>query len=114
MSQSKLGNYQERGSSQESKHKTGDKRKKQAQLGMPHSRIQIEFGFLLQAGTCHILYFAQNLRQSQSVQGTELNWGGGTPHRKSVYREGGTPHIFSEQGALAENPRWSPSVANIS
>ena len=24
---------------------------------------------------------------------------GGTPHRKSVYREGGTPHIFSEQGA---------------
>ena len=23
---------------------------------------------------------------------------GGTPHRKSVYREGGTPHIFSEQG----------------
>ena len=25
--------------------------------------------------------------------------GGGTPHRKSVYREGGTPHIFSEQGA---------------
>ena len=25
--------------------------------------------------------------------------GGGTLHRKSVYREGGTPHIFSEQGA---------------
>ena len=77
MSQSKLGNYQERGSSQESKHKTGDKRKKQAQLGMPHSRIQIEFGFLLQAGTCHILNFAQNPRQSQRVKGTELNWGGG-------------------------------------
>ena len=34
------------------------------------------------------------------VQGTELNLGGGTPHRKSVYifseqgtRGGGTPHI---------------------
>ena len=66
---------------------------------MPHSRIQVELGFILQAGTCQILNFAQNPRQSQSVQGTELNWGEGTPHRKSVYREGGTPHIFSEQGA---------------
>ena len=61
-------------------------------------RIQVELGFILQAGTCQILNFAQNPRQSQSVQGTELNWGG-TPHRKSVYREVGTPHIFSEQGA---------------
>ena len=61
-------------------------------------RRQVELGFILQAGTCQILNFAQNPRQSQIVQGTELNLGGGTPHRKSVYREGGTPHIFSEQG----------------
>ena len=54
---------------------------------MPHSRIQVELGFILQAGTCHILNFAQNPIQSQRVQGTELNW------------EGGAPHIFSEQGA---------------
>ena len=68
-----------------------EKKWKQAQLGVPHSRIQVELGFILQAGTCQILNFAQNPRQSQSVQGTELNLGGGTPHRKSVY-------IFSEQG----------------
>ena len=72
---------------------------KQAQLGVPHSRIQVELGCILQAGTCQILNFAQNPRQSQSVQGTELNWWWGTPHRKSVYQEGGTPYIFSEQGA---------------
>ena len=59
---------------------------KQVQLGVPHSRIQVEFGFILQAGTFQILNFAQNPRQSQSVQSTALNWGG-------------TPHIFSEQGA---------------
>ena len=79
------------------------KLEEQAQLGVPHSRIQVELGFILQAGTCQILNFAQNPRQSQSVQGTELNWGEGTPHRKSVYREGGTPHIFSEQGT---NKGW--------
>ena len=62
----------------------------QAQLGVPHSRIHVELGFILKAGTCQIINFAQNPRQSQSVQGTELNLGG-TPHRKSVY-------IFSEQG----------------
>ena len=50
---------------------------KQAQLGVPHSRIQVELDFILQAGTCQILNFAQSLRQSKSVQGTELNWGGG-------------------------------------
>ena len=66
---------------------------------MPHSRIQVELGFILEAGICQILKFAQNPRQSQSVQGTELNWGEGTQHRKSVYQEGGTPHIFSEQSA---------------
>ena len=53
---------------------------KQAQLGVPHLRIQVELGFILQAGTCQILNFAQNPRQSQSVQGTELNWGGDTAH----------------------------------
>ena len=69
---------------------------------MPHLRIQVELGFILQAGTSQFLNFAQNPRQSQSVQGTELNLEGGTSHRKSVYREGGTPHIFSEQGANRE------------
>ena len=70
----------------------------QAQLGVPHSRIQVELGFILQAGTCQILNFAQNLRQSQSVQGTEVNWGGDTAQKKCL-PGGGTPHIFSEQGA---------------
>ena len=94
---------------------------KQAQLGVPHSRIQAELGFILQAGTCQILNFAQNPRQSQIVQGTEIN-GGGTPHRKSVYQEGGhrtyflnrvpkveggTPHILSEQGANRGGHRTS-------
>ena len=73
---------------------------KQAQLGVPHSRIQVELGFILQAGICQILNFAQNPRQSQSVQGKELNWGGRTPYRRSVYRQGGTPHILSERGPL--------------
>ena len=56
---------------------------------MPHSRIQVELGFILQAGTCQILNLAQNPRQSQSVQGTELNWRG--HHTEKVYT--GT-HIF--------------------
>ena len=67
-------------------------KKKQAQLGAPHLRIQVELGFILQTGTCQILNFAQNPRQSQNC--------GGTPHRKSVYLEGGTLHIFSEQGVI--------------
>ena len=46
---------------------------KQAQLGVPHSKIQVEFHFILQAGNCQILNFGKNPRQSQSVQGTELN-----------------------------------------
>ena len=55
----------------------------QAQLGVPHSRIQVELGFILQAGTCLILNFAQNPRQSQSVQGTKSN---GVGHRtEKVY-----------------------------
>ena len=32
----------------------------QALLGVPHSKIQVELGFILQAGTCQILNFAQN------------------------------------------------------
>ena len=32
---------------------------KQTQLGVPHSRIQVELEFILQAGTCQILNFAQ-------------------------------------------------------
>ena len=63
--------------------------RKQAQLGVAHSRIQVELGFILQAGTCQILNLAQNPRQSQSVQGTELNWRG--HHTEKVYT--GT-HIF--------------------
>ena len=54
----------------------------QAQLGVPHSRIQ--------AGTCQILNFAQNLRQSQSVQGTKLNWGGGHRTEKCIPGGGDT------------------------
>ena len=74
------------------------KEHRQAQLGVPNSRKQVELGFILQAGTSQILNFAQNPRQSQSVQGTELNWGGGTAQKKCI-PEGGTPHKFSEQGA---------------
>ena len=58
-----------------------EKNKKHAQLGVPHSRIQVELGFILQAGTCQILNFAQNPRQSHSVQDTELN-GGDTAQKK--------------------------------
>ena len=60
-------------------------KKKQAQLGVPHSRIQVELGFILQSGTSQILNFAQNPRQSQSVQGTELNWGGDTAQKKCIH-----------------------------
>ena len=56
--------------------------------------IQVELGFILQAGTCQILKFAQNPRQSQSVQGTELNRGGDTAQKKYITREGDTAHIF--------------------
>ena len=45
-------------------------KEKQAQLGVPHLRIQVELGFILQAGTCQILNFAHNPRQSQSDKGT--------------------------------------------
>ena len=65
---------------------------------MPHSRIQVELGFYLQAGTCQILNFAQNPRQSQGAQGTELNWRGDTAQKKCILG-GGTPHKFSEQCA---------------
>ena len=75
-------------------------------------RRQVELGFILQAGTCQILNFAQNPRQSQSVQGTELNVGGGHRTEKVYTGRGGhrtyflnrvligvgTPHILSEQG----------------
>ena len=66
---------------------------KQAQLGVPHSRTQVKLSFILQAETCQILNFAQNPRQSQSVQGTELN-GGGTAQKKCIPRGGDTAHIF--------------------
>ena len=65
----------------------------QAQLGVPHSRKQVELGFILQAGTCQILNFVQNPRQSQSVQGTDQNWGGDTAQKKCI-PGAGTPHIF--------------------
>ena len=77
---------------------------KQAQLGVPHSRIQVELGFILQARTCQIPNFAQNPRQSQSVQGTELNWGRVDTTQKKCIPGGWTPHIFSES-------KMEPSVA---
>ena len=52
---------------------------------MPYSRIQVELGFILEGGTCQILNFAQNPRQSQSVQGTDLNWEGGGHRTEKVY-----------------------------
>ena len=68
---------------------------KQAQLGVPHSEIQVELGFILQAGTCQILNFVQNPRQSQSVQGTELNWGeGDTVQKKCIPGRWDTAHTF--------------------
>ena len=83
---------------------------KQAQLGVPHSRTQVEVGFILQASSCQILDFAQNPRQNQRGKGTELHLGGVTPHiktythtflmwgtigvRKKHILEWGTPHIL--------------------
>ena len=66
--------------------------------------IQVEIGFILQAGTGQILNFPQNPRQSQSV-------GGG-------WRVGGFMRVMPRCGSilqaetcqilrLAENPRWS-------
>ena len=71
-----------------------EKENKQAQLGVPHSRIPVELGFIMKAGICQILNFAQNPRQSQSVQGTELNWGKDTAQKKCIPGGGDTPHIF--------------------
>ena len=54
-----------------------------AQLGVPHSEIQIE---LFQLRTCI------------SVDRQKTTWdymGGGAPHRTNMYWEGGTPHILS-------------------
>ena len=80
---------------------------------MPHSRIQVELGFILQAGTCQILNFAQNPRQSQSVQGTELNWGGDTAQKRCI-PGGGTPHILSEQGLIGGTyPGWGEHRTNF-
>ena len=70
-----------------------EEKNEQAQLGVPHSRIQVELGFILQAGTCQTLNFAQNQRQSQSVQGTELNLGRGDTAQKKCILGGGTLHI---------------------
>ena len=58
---------------------------------MPHSRIQVELGFIFLAETFYqIINFAQNPRQSQSVQGTELNWGGATTQKKCLPGGGDT------------------------
>ena len=53
---------------------------------MPHSKIQVELDFILQAGTCQIINFAQNPRQCQSVQGTELK-GREDTTQKNIYRD---------------------------
>ena len=55
--------------------------------------MQVELRFILQAGTLQILNFAQNPRQSQSVQGTEQNLGG-TTQKKCIPGGGDTAHIF--------------------
>ena len=65
---------------------------KENKLGVPHSRIHVKLGFILQAETCQILNFAQNPRQS--VQGTELNWGEDTAQKKCILGGGDTEHIF--------------------
>ena len=68
---------------------------KQAQLGVPHSRIQVELGFILQAGTCQILNFAKNPSQSQSGK----NYiGGDTAQKKRLLRGGGHRTYFVDEG----------------
>ena len=79
--------------------------RKQAQLGVPHSRIQVELGFILQAGTCKILNFAQNPRQSQNVQ--ELNWGGGHRTEKAYTGREGHRTYF-----LNRVPIWGGDTAH--
>ena len=66
----------------------------QAQLGVPHSRIQVELGLIMQAGTCQIFNLAQNPRQSQSVRGTEVNQGGGGHGTEKVYPGRGDTALF--------------------
>ena len=46
----------------------GNKGVKQAQPGVPHSRRQLELGFILQAGTCQILSLTENPRWSRVWQ----------------------------------------------
>ena len=53
-----------------------DQISKQAQLGVPYLKIQVEFGFILKAGTCKILNFTQNPRQSPRYK-IKLPIGGG-------------------------------------
>ena len=69
-------------------------KKEQAKLGVPHSRIQVDLSFNLQAGTCQILNFPRNPRQSQRFQGTELNWGGDTAQKKCIPGGGDTAHVL--------------------
>ena len=69
---------------------------KQAQLGVPHSRIQVELGFILQNGTWQILNFSQNPRQKTeskcSRHRTKL--GGDTAQKKCILGGGDTAHTF--------------------
>ena len=71
--------------------------KKQAQLGVPHSRIQVELGFILQSLTSQILNFAHNPRQSQSVQVREINLGGRHRTKKVFTERGGHGTCFFEE-----------------
>ena len=62
---------------------------------MPRTRILVELGFILQAGTCQILNFAKNPRQSQS--GKKLHWGGNRTEKTYTGR-GGHRTYFVDKG----------------
>ena len=80
---------------------------RQAQLGVPHSRIQVELGFILQAWTCQILNFKKNPRQSQwggewdtaFTLLTRVTHGVGTLHNKERWG-GDTVHTLLMGGTI--------------
>ena len=63
---------------------------KQSLQGVPHSEMQVRLDrqLSLQAGTCQILNFDRNPRQSHVRQSHEMTMGWGTSHnieRKNLY-----------------------------
>ena len=72
-------------------------------------RIQVELGFILQAGTCQILNFPKNPRQSQS--------GGKHRTEKSYTGRGDTAHtlltrVTHEVGTPHNIERWEGDTAH--